>query len=37
MAYHDVTLSGDTAIIYEADKVTVWKKFDLTGGGRQEI
>jgi len=32
-----VTKSGEIITIYEDDETTVWKQFDLTGGGRVEV
>jgi len=32
-----VTKSGDIITIYEDDGTTIWKQFDLSGGGRVEV
>lgn len=37
MIGNKVTRVGDVITIYEDDQVTVWKQFDLTGGGRVEV
>ena len=36
MVYNKATKSGDLVTIYEPDGVTVWKVFNLSGGGRVE-
>ena len=37
MLYNKVTKSGDVVTIYEDNGSTIWKQFDLTGGGRVEV
>lgn len=37
MIYNKVIKEGDIVTIYEDDKVTVWKQFDLSGDGRVEL
>lgn len=34
---NNVSRSGDTITIYEDDGVTVWRQYDLTGGGRDLV
>ena len=37
MTYNKVTAAGDIITVYEDDGTAVWKRFDLSGGGRVEV